>query len=85
MGYAFRLGERRPSSQAGGYLNTGIRRAWICSGHDPYNQPYTNAMKYFLPATIYITALSAEWIAGLLFGCHLQIEKFGLKAPMNWD
>lgn len=63
MGYAFHLGKQFALlPQAGGYLNTGIGGSGFCSGHDPYDSPTQTQSKYFLPATIYITALSAEWM-----------------------
>ena len=65
--------------QAGGYLNTGIGGSGFCSGHDPYNQPYTNAIEIFSSRNNLYYRPFSRMDAGLLFAASLQYRKIRLK------
>ena len=80
MGYAFHLGKQFALlPQAGGYLNTGIRGSGFCSGHDPYDQPYTNAIEIFSSRNNLYYRPFNRMDAGLLFAASLQYRKYRLK------
>lgn len=80
MGYAFHLGKQFALlPQAGGYLNTGIGGSGFCSGHDPYNQPYTSAIEIFSSRNNLYYRPFSRMDAGLLFAASLQYRKYRLK------
>lgn len=80
MGYAFHLGKQFTLlPQAGAYLNTGIGGSGFCSGHDPYDQPYTSAIEIFSARNTPSYRPFNRTDAGLLFAASLQYRKVRLK------
>lgn len=63
MGYAFHLGKQFALlPQAGGYLIRASEAVDSVPDMTRTTSPTQTQSKYFLPTTIYITALSAEWM-----------------------
>ena len=78
MGYAFHLGKQFALlPQAGGYLNTGIGGSGFCSGHDPYNQPYTNAIEIFSSRNNLYYRPFSEWMQACFSLPAFNTGKFG--------